>query len=399
MSLQQHAATFPPELRELELWCPWALDHAGRKRPRGPHLNEHAYPVRWGQSALEEEGHPDPRTDFETCMRFVEHADDLSFPPDDPERELHPGLILPHDIDEREQVVMQVDLDDVRDPETGDIHPAAREIVSRARSYAALSSSGEGVHVIVFARLPHGRGKFIGELDDEPFGSLDSAPQVELYDHGRVAALTGDHLNMTPLRVADGQELVDDLIDEYGDDEPDAVDAQGGGSSGEIDLPAGGSGSSGGAKSDYYSKAVTDFAEPKHRGRDQSRTHGAHPAHGGTSSSDDKSMNYHVLDRHTWYCFACDFSGGPLNMASIMCHGGSGACCDRWGDLDALDDDEFLEACLYARDRLGFDGDPPYRAIRAVAEKLSLSLADPDSGKLGKSAYRTARDMYDRMSY
>lgn len=396
MSLQQRSIAFPEELKALEFWCPWTFDSAGRKRPRAPHLNdgEHAYPVRWGRAAIEEEGEPDPRTDFETCMKFVRDSSGLSFPTDDPEHRLFPGMIAPQDIDDRDRVLTQVDLDDVRDPQSGEIHPAAREIIQRSNSYASLSSSGEGVHVLVWGRLPGDRGKFIGELDDVPVGALDDEPQVEVYDHGRVYALTGNHLDMTPLRVADGQDLIDSVIDEFGDDEPaEPVDEDE-----EWDLPRSNSGgSSGGARSDYFSEPITNFAEAKHRGRDQSPTHGAHPAHGGTSSSDDESMNYHVLDRNRWHCFACDFSGGALNMASIMCHGGSGACCQRWGDLDELDDDEFLEACLYARDRLGFSGDPPYRAIRAVATQLSLSFADEDDGKLGKSAYRTARDMFDRM--
>jgi hypothetical protein len=68
-----------------------------------------------------------------------------------------------------------VDLDDVRDPETGRLTPRAWEIVQQLDSYAEVSPSETGVKVWVRATLKHAYKK----------------PGVEVYPHGRYFTLTG----------------------------------------------------------------------------------------------------------------------------------------------------------------------------------------------------------------
>lgn len=52
--------------------------------------------------------------------------------------------------------LLLIDFDDVRDPETGRVHPAVREFVERAGSYADVSTSGTGIHILLRGALPDG---------------------------------------------------------------------------------------------------------------------------------------------------------------------------------------------------------------------------------------------------
>ncbi len=72
-----------------------------------------------------------------------------------------------------------VDLDHVRDADTGVVQPWALDIVRRLDSYTEISPSGGGLHVIVRAQVPRGRKKF---------------PQLgaEMYDRARYFTMTGN---------------------------------------------------------------------------------------------------------------------------------------------------------------------------------------------------------------
>jgi putative DNA primase/helicase len=70
---------------------------------------------------------------------------------------------LPLVVDEEIYYVV-TDLDDCRDPETGGIEPWAEEIVDEQGTFAELSPSGTGVHLIGHGRKPP-RSKMVFELD------------------------------------------------------------------------------------------------------------------------------------------------------------------------------------------------------------------------------------------
>jgi putative DNA primase/helicase len=84
-----------------------------------------------------------------------------------------------------------VDLDGCRDPETGEITPWAWEIVGHLASYTEVSPSGRGLHMLVKAELPDHIGRKHGA--------------VEIYDHQRYFAVTGEHLAGTPAHLAERQ--------------------------------------------------------------------------------------------------------------------------------------------------------------------------------------------------
>ena len=67
-----------------------------------------------------------------------------------------------------------VDLDDCRDPETGELEEWAAKIVEAFGSYTEISQSGTGVHIIIMGKAPNKkRGK------------------VEAYSSERYFAMTG----------------------------------------------------------------------------------------------------------------------------------------------------------------------------------------------------------------
>ena len=80
------------------------------------------------------------------------------------------------------------DLDGVRDPATGDVAPWAQEIIELSETYAELSPSGRGFHIIA-------RGKLEG-------GGISHQPsQVEMYDRGRYFTFSGHHVPGTPTEI------------------------------------------------------------------------------------------------------------------------------------------------------------------------------------------------------
>lgn len=96
-----------------------------------------------------------------------------------------------------------VDLDDCRDPATGEIEEWAREIVDALDSYTEVSPNQTGVKVWVRG-TPHLSGK--RSLSDTPDGKPH---RVEIYDHLRFFTVTGWHLEGTPKTIRSAQkELV-----------------------------------------------------------------------------------------------------------------------------------------------------------------------------------------------
>lgn len=72
-----------------------------------------------------------------------------------------------------------VDLDHLRDPETGKLEEKADDIVRKLESYTEISPSGDGLHIIVRGQLPSGRNRHDG---------------VEMYEEGRFFTVTGNRL-------------------------------------------------------------------------------------------------------------------------------------------------------------------------------------------------------------
>jgi Uncharacterized conserved protein len=94
-----------------------------------------------------------------------------------------------------------IDLDDCREPITGEIEPWAQAILDLAETYAEVSPSGTGIHL--FAR---------GDLGVTAITST----QVEMYASGRYFTVTGQHIKGTPLDVNPAPLTVQMLKDRIG---------------------------------------------------------------------------------------------------------------------------------------------------------------------------------------
>jgi len=104
-----------------------------------------------------------------------------------------------------------VDGDDVRDPETGEVHPAFEALLEHlGATYTDISQSGAGVHAVYRGALPDGVKQASWQLDDEAWGENDELPSIEVYPGKRVCVMTGDHVPGTPTEV---QAWNDDVID------------------------------------------------------------------------------------------------------------------------------------------------------------------------------------------
>ena len=103
-----------------------------------------------------------------------------------------------------------VDGDDVRCPETGEVHPAFIAILQHlGMTYADISTSGGGVHAYYKGELPiEGKGQATFDIDTEPWGANDSPPAVEIYANKHVCVATGEHVPGTPTTTAEWDEEV-----------------------------------------------------------------------------------------------------------------------------------------------------------------------------------------------
>ena len=94
-----------------------------------------------------------------------------------------------------EGLVAGVDLDDCRDPNTGEIDDWARDVVDRLDSFTEVSPSGTGLHVYILGFVPDG-----GNRADVGDG------EIEIYDNGRYFTVSGRHVDGTPKEVNQAQD-------------------------------------------------------------------------------------------------------------------------------------------------------------------------------------------------
>lgn len=78
-----------------------------------------------------------------------------------------------------------IDWDDVRNPETGEWAPGVLDEIASVQSYAEISPSKTGAHVITYGEKPGNRCRAKGEV-------------WEMYERGRFFTVTGNHIPGTP---------------------------------------------------------------------------------------------------------------------------------------------------------------------------------------------------------
>jgi len=117
-----------------------------------------------------------------------------------------------------------VDGDDVRDPDTGAVHPVFRALLEHlGATYSDISTSGTGVHAYYKGDLPlDGKGQATFEIDTEPWGTNDTPPTVEIYANTHLAITHGDHIPGSPLKVQEWDaDALRAILEAHGfDDDP-----------------------------------------------------------------------------------------------------------------------------------------------------------------------------------
>ena len=140
--------------------------------------------------------------------------------------------------------VAGVDLDDCRDPDTGELEDWAADVLDTVETFAEVSPSGTGLHLFLLGFVP----------GDNRADVPDAEGHIEMYDSGRYFTVTGATVDDAPDEVRqmndelgaihseyiasdDGQTTLDDA--ETGDS--GAVDADSGRSNPTLDADTGGS--------------------------------------------------------------------------------------------------------------------------------------------------------------
>jgi P4 family phage/plasmid primase-like protien len=101
-----------------------------------------------------------------------------------------------------EDLLMGVDLDDCRDPDTGQPTDRTKEIIDRLDSYTTISTSGTGYHIYLKGVIPPGADR-------------QRHDGIEMYDSARFFVWTGDHVDGTPERIKERPNAVKDVHSEW----------------------------------------------------------------------------------------------------------------------------------------------------------------------------------------
>jgi primase-polymerase (primpol)-like protein len=191
MSSNIDVSLIPEKLADLEQWICWQEAERDGKATKVPIKPYHTNGT--PNASATEAGH---WRDLESALAFHEsdrvRTDGIGF------------VFAPA------TPIVGVDLDDCRDPTTGELASWAQDIVDRLDSYSEVSPSGQGVHVIVEGELPPGRNR---------------RGDVEMYDEARFFTVTTDHIEGTPTSLERRQDALLGVHYEYVQSPPDAETA------------------------------------------------------------------------------------------------------------------------------------------------------------------------------
>lgn len=162
---------FPAETKQLRQWVVWRFE-APKGDPDGK-LTKVPYNPTTGERASSTA--PATWSDYQTACEALRQGkcDGIGF------------------VFSKDDPYTGTDLDSCRDYHTEDIEEWAATTIERLDSYAELSPSETGIHILTKAKLPEGGRK---------------KGKVEMYDHARFFTVTGKHLDGTPRTIEERQE-------------------------------------------------------------------------------------------------------------------------------------------------------------------------------------------------
>ena len=163
----------PSELRSLAQWVGWkSVENPAAKKPRKLPISPHTGGL---GSSTDRATWSDYNTAVAAVTRYHLAGVGFVFASNDP----YTGI----------------DLDDCRNPGTGDITDWAREIIAAIDSYTEVSPSMTGVKIFL-------RGKLAANAKHNTEYATGS---VEMYSEGRYFTVTGQHVEGTPAIIEDRQ--------------------------------------------------------------------------------------------------------------------------------------------------------------------------------------------------
>ncbi|MFC6732360.1 hypothetical protein [Haladaptatus sp. GCM10025893] len=205
--------TYPTDLVENgSRWLLWQYSD-DRKVPRNPV---------WGYSshgsgyAFVGAKNPDAWFDFDDAANWVDHDDDLGlayyltspdrndWEGDDKYAHINPAEDVPE-----EPHVGLLDFDDIRNPDTGDVAPAAANLLEKlAGTFCEWSPSGTGAHALGGFCLPDGVNALTIDLSTPEWPDAE----LEIYPGRRYTTITGNHIPGTATSTRDIHGIVEELL-------------------------------------------------------------------------------------------------------------------------------------------------------------------------------------------
>jgi hypothetical protein len=173
----------PTELKTMKVWVVWRLEyHADTTK----HWTKVPYAEKGGGPKRASTTDPTTWRTFDT-VRFLHESSDYD----------GVGIVLQDNI-------VGIDLDNCRNPDTGELSATAKLIVSTVKSYTEISPSGTGVKILCRASVPGPRNR-------------NQTEGIELYHRGspRYFTITGHHVDGTPTTIEEREIAVEDVYRWY----------------------------------------------------------------------------------------------------------------------------------------------------------------------------------------
>lgn len=193
--MKYETQVWPSNMVEVDQWVTWRYID-GRKQPHSV-FSDAKNKMRWSL--------PENWGDFSTALDAYNSVPFLE----------GPGFALQKENDPYHAPAdpfVLVDFDDVRDPETGVTHNRARHLIESADTYADISTSDTGAHLIGRGTLPDGVKTI---QDDFPGDDRFPDAEIEVYDGKRFVAMTGKHVVGTPETANDITDILGGMADTF----------------------------------------------------------------------------------------------------------------------------------------------------------------------------------------
>jgi hypothetical protein len=171
------AENIPEAMRRQRRWVCWSWEWTGRKWDKPPRQPD-------GCLASATNSKTWVSLDEALAAHWVGNCDGI-------------GFVLGKD-EETGVIFSGLDLDEVRDPTTGELVPWANWFISLLKTYSEVSPSQQGTKSFAIGSLPKGRRQ-------------DAERGIEMYDGGRYFTVTGHRLENWPAEVMDRSDVLREI--------------------------------------------------------------------------------------------------------------------------------------------------------------------------------------------